>query len=73
LAARGIEVHGIDAFEAMVAKLRAKPGGEDSGARRRLLTSSGESTSCWTGWGREPEQSIPKPCHWTRAHGEPTL
>ncbi len=27
LAARGIEVHGIDASEAMVAKLRAKPGG----------------------------------------------
>jgi Methyltransferase domain len=29
LAARGIEVHGIDASEAMVAKLRAKPGGQD--------------------------------------------
>ena len=29
LAARGIEVHGIDASEAMVAKLRGKPGGED--------------------------------------------
>ncbi len=29
LAARGIEVHGIDASEAMVAKLRAKPGGKD--------------------------------------------
>lgn len=29
LAARGIEVHGIDASEAMVAKLRAKPGGGD--------------------------------------------
>jgi SAM-dependent methyltransferase len=29
LAARGIEVHGIDASEAMVGKLRAKPGGED--------------------------------------------
>src|SRR4029453_2544933 len=29
LADRGIEVHGIDASEAMVAKLRAKPGGED--------------------------------------------
>ncbi len=28
LMARGIEVHGIDASEAMVAKLRAKPGGE---------------------------------------------
>ena len=28
LAGRGIEVHGIDASEAMVAKLRAKPGGE---------------------------------------------
>jgi SAM-dependent methyltransferase len=28
LAERGIEVHGIDASEAMVAKLRAKPGGE---------------------------------------------
>jgi SAM-dependent methyltransferase len=27
LAAKGIEVHGIDASEAMVAKLRAKPGG----------------------------------------------
>ena len=27
LAARGVEVHGIDASEAMVAKLRAKPGG----------------------------------------------
>ena len=29
LAHRGIEVHGIDASEAMVAKLRGKPGGED--------------------------------------------
>ena len=29
LAARGIEVHGLDASEAMVAKLRAKPGGHD--------------------------------------------
>lgn len=29
LAARSIEVHGIDASEAMVARLRAKPGGED--------------------------------------------
>jgi Methyltransferase domain len=28
LAAKGIEVHGVDASEAMVAKLRAKPGGE---------------------------------------------
>ena len=28
LAARGVEVHGIDASVAMVAKLRAKPGGE---------------------------------------------
>jgi SAM-dependent methyltransferase len=28
LAARGIELHGIDASEAMVAKLREKPGGE---------------------------------------------
>lgn len=28
LAARGLEVHGIDASEAMVAKLRAKPGGD---------------------------------------------
>jgi SAM-dependent methyltransferase len=28
LAARGIEVHGIDASPAMVAKLRAKPGGD---------------------------------------------
>jgi hypothetical protein len=29
LAARGVEVHGIDASEAMVTKLRAKPGGDD--------------------------------------------
>src|SRR5205809_2785417 len=29
LAARGIEVHGIDASEAMVAKLRERPGGAD--------------------------------------------
>jgi len=29
LAARGLEVHGIDASEAMVAKLRAKPGGAE--------------------------------------------
>lgn len=29
LAARGLEVHGIDASPAMVAKLRAKPGGRD--------------------------------------------
>jgi SAM-dependent methyltransferase len=29
LAARGIEVHGIDLSEAMVARLRAKPGGAD--------------------------------------------
>src|SRR5712692_3475256 len=28
LAERGLEVHGIDASEAMVAKLRAKPGGD---------------------------------------------
>jgi len=28
LAARGVEVHGIDASESMVAKLRAKPGGD---------------------------------------------
>jgi SAM-dependent methyltransferase len=28
LAARGVEVHGIDASEAMAAKLRAKPGGD---------------------------------------------
>ncbi len=28
LASRGIEVHGVDASEAMVARLRAKPGGE---------------------------------------------
>jgi SAM-dependent methyltransferase len=28
LAERGVEVHGIDASEAMVARLRAKPGGE---------------------------------------------
>jgi SAM-dependent methyltransferase len=28
LAARGVEVHGIDASEAMVARLREKPGGE---------------------------------------------
>src|SRR5437764_3548892 len=28
LAERGLEVHGIDASEAMVAKLREKPGGE---------------------------------------------
>ncbi len=29
LAQRGFEVHGVDASEAMVARLRAKPGGED--------------------------------------------
>src|SRR5438128_9701461 len=29
LAARGVEVHGIDASPAMVARLRAKPGGAD--------------------------------------------
>src|SRR3954454_24726312 len=29
LAERGLEVHGVDASEAMVAKLRAKPGGAD--------------------------------------------
>jgi SAM-dependent methyltransferase len=29
LAAKGVEVHGIDASEAMVAKLREKPGGTD--------------------------------------------
>src|SRR5919197_3333231 len=28
LAARGLQVHGIDASQAMVEKLRAKPGGE---------------------------------------------
>ena len=28
LAARGVGIHGIDASEAMVAELRAKPGGE---------------------------------------------
>ncbi len=31
LAERGVEVHGIDLSEAMVAKLRAKPGGDDVG------------------------------------------
>ncbi|HEV2071651.1 MAG TPA: class I SAM-dependent methyltransferase, partial [Acidimicrobiales bacterium] len=31
LANRGVEVHGIDASEAMVAKLRAKPGGDAVG------------------------------------------
>ncbi len=31
LAQRGVRVHGIDLSEAMVAKLRAKPGGEDIG------------------------------------------
>jgi SAM-dependent methyltransferase len=31
LAQRGVQVHGIDLSEAMVAKLRAKPGGEDIG------------------------------------------
>ena len=31
LAARGVRVHGIDLSEAMVARLRAKPGGEDVG------------------------------------------
>jgi SAM-dependent methyltransferase len=29
LSARGVEVHGVDASEAMVARLRAKPGGAD--------------------------------------------
>jgi SAM-dependent methyltransferase len=29
LASRGVEVHGVDSSEAMVAKLRAKPGGAD--------------------------------------------
>ena len=29
LAERGVEVHGVDGSEAMVAQLRAKPGGED--------------------------------------------
>ena len=37
LAARGVEVHGIDLSEAMVARLRAKPGGDgDPGDDRRL-------------------------------------
>ncbi len=31
LAQRGVSVHGIDISEAMVAKMRAKPGGEDIG------------------------------------------
>ena len=31
LAARGVRVHGIDLSEAMVARLRAKPGGEAIG------------------------------------------
>ena len=31
LAARGVRVHGIDLSEAMVARLRAKPGAEDIG------------------------------------------
>jgi SAM-dependent methyltransferase len=31
LAQRGVEVHGIDLSDAMVAKLRVKPGGEDVG------------------------------------------
>ncbi|MGZ5307480.1 MAG: class I SAM-dependent methyltransferase, partial [Actinomycetota bacterium] len=31
LAQRGVPVHGIDMSEAMVARLRSKPGGEDIG------------------------------------------
>jgi SAM-dependent methyltransferase len=33
LAARGVPVHGIDLSEAMVARLRAKPGGDEIGVR----------------------------------------
>ena len=39
LAERGVEVHGIDASEAMVAELRQKPGGD--GLMRRPAPASG--------------------------------
>lgn len=52
LAARGIEMHGIDAPEAMVAKLRAKPGGDaatlDRAQQRitaRLVSIAGEGAT----------------------------
>ncbi len=54
LAERGVEVHGIDASKAMVAKLRAKPGGaaipvevgdsQTSGWPRATPSSSSSST-----------------------------
>ncbi len=43
LAQRGVPVHGIDLSQAMVARLHAKPGGEDIG-----VTIGG------SGWKREP-------------------
>lgn len=54
LASRGVDVHGIDASEAIVAKLRAKPGGADlpvtigDFADVPPTDSSTSSTSCST-------------------------
>src|SRR6187551_3297959 len=43
LAARGVEVHGIDLSEAMVARLRAKPGGD------RIPVTMGDFTTATAG------------------------
>jgi len=51
LAQRGVPVHGIELSKAMVARLRAKPGGEDIGvtatSRRRPWTEPSPS-STWS-------------------------
>ena len=49
LARRGVRVHGIDLSEAMVARLRAKPGGEAIG-----VTSATSPRPGWTGRSRWP-------------------
>ncbi len=54
LAQRGVRVHGMDLSEAMVARLRAKPGGADIGVtigdspRPRSKARSRSPTSCST-------------------------
>ncbi len=59
LAQRGVAVHGIDLSEAIVARLRAKPGAERIGvwpAELDLMARLAGMTlrERWSGWNREP-------------------
>jgi SAM-dependent methyltransferase len=46
LAARGVEVHGIELSRAMVARLRAKPGGEEIGVTMGDMATASAPGSC---------------------------